>query len=80
MKKYLDLLTLIPIGLVTMVFIADKELNIHAKNTCISLLLYLFIFSIVYFMLLHLKINKWLAISIAMILWIIITILRKKYM
>jgi accessory gene regulator protein AgrB len=80
MKKYLDLLTLVPIGIVTMVFIAEKELGLHAKNTCIGLLAYLFVFSIVYFMLLHMKVNKWVAIAIALVLWIIITSLRKKYM
>lgn len=79
MKKYLDLLTLIPIGLVTMIFIADRELGSHAKNACIGLLAYLFIFALVYFMLLHLKVNKWVAIAISLILWVILTVLRKKY-
>ena len=80
MKKYLDLLSLIPIGIVTMVFIADKELSNHTKNTCVGLLAYLFIFVVVYFMLLHLQVNKWVAIAIALILWVIITILKRKYM
>lgn len=80
MKKYLDLLSLIPIGIVTMVFISDKEVGNHAKNTCLVLLSYLFIFVIVYFMLLYLLVNKWVAISIALILWAIISIIKKKYM
>jgi len=80
MKKYLDLITLIPVAIVTMIFIADKELGNHAKNTCIGLLVYLFIFAIVYFMLLHLKVNKWVAVTIALVLWVILTVLRKKYM
>ena len=80
MKKYLDLITLIPMGIVTMIFIADKELGKHAKNACIGLLVYLFIFAIVYFMLLHLKVNKWVAVTIALVLWVILTVLRKKYM
>jgi hypothetical protein len=80
MKKYLDLITLIPIGIVTMIFIADKELGNHTKNTCIGLLVYLFIFAIVYFMLLQLKVNKWVAVTIALVLWVILTVLRKKYM
>lgn len=79
MKKYLDLITLIPIGIVTMIFIADKELGNHAKNTCIGLLVYLFIFAIVYFMLLQLKVNKWVAVTIALVLWVILAILRKVY-
>jgi hypothetical protein len=79
-KKYIDFITLIPIGIVTMVFIADKELNSHTKNACVGLLVYLFIFTIVYFMLLHLKVNKWIAIGLAIIMWVILTILRKKYM
>jgi len=78
MKKYLDLITLIPVAIVTMIFIeADKELGNHAKNTCIGLLVYLFIFAIVYFMLLYLKVNKWVAVTIALVLWVILTVLRK---
>jgi hypothetical protein len=80
MKKYLDLLTLVPIGILTMVFITDKELGLHCKNTCIGLVAYLFVISIVYLMLLYLKLNKWVAISIAIVLWIILSVLRKKYM
>jgi hypothetical protein len=80
MKKYLDLLTLVPIGIIAMVFISDKELGTHCKNTCIGLLAYLFVIFILYCMLLHIKLTKWVAITIAMVLWVILSLLRKKYM
>lgn len=71
MKKYLSWVGIIPFTLVTMVFLTENELYKHASKTCFGLLLGLIIYSLLYFMLLHLHVNKWVAISIAFILWVI---------
>ena len=78
MKKYLSRIGLFPIALVTMIFLTEKEMDKHAEKMCFGLLLHLIIFSLLYFMLLHLKVNRLVAISIAMILWIVTFFIRQK--
>lgn len=80
MKKYLDYFTLIPIGIVTMLFMTDTDLCLHCKNTCLFLLSYLLIFCFLYIILLYMKMNKWMVVSIAIVLWILLISLKKKYM
>ena len=78
MKKYLSWIGLLPIALVTMVFLTEKEMNRHAEKMCFGLLISLIIFGLLYFMLLHLQVNRWLAIGIAFSLWIVMFFLKKQ--
>lgn len=78
MKKYLSWFGLIPLTLVTMVFLTEKELHDHAAKTCFGMLLGLIVYSLLYFMLLHLQVNKWVAIMIACVLWIFAFFVKKQ--
>ena len=76
-KNITDLLSLLPIALITLCFVTEDNLYNKTKNLCIGQILYLFLFSSLYIMLLFLKIKKWVALFISMILWILLVIFRK---
>lgn len=78
MQKYLSWFGLIPLTLVTMVFLTEKELHEKCCEKCFGLLLGLIVYSLLYFMLLHLQVNKWIAISIAFFLWILAFFVKKQ--
>jgi hypothetical protein len=80
MKKYLDLLPLIPIALCTMIFVAEKEIHDHTKQACVGFISYLFIFSIMYLLILKFNCKKWFLLLIALSMWILLVLLRKKYL
>jgi ABC-type transport system involved in multi-copper enzyme maturation permease subunit len=62
---------LIPITIILMGFITKEDLNDHTEKICFGLLLSLVIYLILYFLLIYVNFNKWLSLTIAMVLWII---------
>ena len=80
MKKYVSWLGFLPIALVTLILTEEQDTNTYAGKICISLLMSLFIFGLLYFMLLYMKMKKWVAISISFILWIIAIVIKRKFL
>ena len=78
MKKLSEWMSLLPLALVTFVFLTEKEMGKHAKTQCLSLLLMLILYGILYFLLIHLKVNRYIAIGAAVLLWALIIFVRKK--
>lgn len=78
MMKYIEFLAIIPI-LFTVCFLKKREdLHKHTIERCISVLISLVISVLVYIMLVHYNVNKWIAITISLILWIIFTFMKKR--
>jgi len=80
MKKILKWLSFLPLAFITMIFLTEEEMQIHAKLQCIGLLSMFIIFVIIYFLLIYMKINRYVALGIALLLWTITLILRQKFM
>lgn len=78
MYKYISWFGLIPVSIILMGFITEDDLCKHTEKVCFGLLLSLIVFTILYFMLLHLKVKKYIALSIATSLWIIAFVIRRK--
>lgn len=78
MKKYLSWLGLLPITIIVLGFLKDDDLNKHTEKTCFGLLLSLITFVILYIMLIHFKLKKWVALIIASILYIISFFIKMK--
>ena len=80
MKKYFDIVGLLPLTIIAMCFLKNEnDVNNHLKKTCVSSCVNLIIFFPVYFILLFFNVNKWISITIALLLWFIFTFLQKKY-
>lgn len=80
MKKYFQWFSLIPLTILTMVFLAEEEMADHAKKQCIGLLMSFIIFAFLYFSLLHLKIDRFIAVGIAITLWIVMFFVKRKFL
>lgn len=78
MKKYLSWLGLLPVAILTMIFLNENELNTHIKKECIGLFLSLIIFILFYFML-YLQVKRGVCIIIAIFLSIIAFFIKKIY-
>ena len=77
MMKYLEFLAIIPI-LFTMCFLKKREdLHKHTIERCIMLFISLIISVLIYIMLMHYNVNKWVAATISLILWILFTFMKK---
>lgn len=80
MKKILKWLSLLPLALITMIFLTEDEMQNHAKLECVGLLSMFIIFAIIYFLLIYIKVNRYVALGIALLLWAITLALRQKFM
>ena len=78
MKKYLSFVSLLPLSIVTMIFLTEKEMTMYTEKTCFGLLLTLIMFGLLYFMLLHMQVNRWIAIGIGICLWIVIIFVKNQ--
>ena len=78
-KKYIDLIGLIPIAVVALCFMSKNDLNNHLKKKCVLLTMNLLIFILVYLLLMHFNVNKWISICTALVMWIILYLMLKKY-
>ena len=78
MKKYISWFGLLPISIIFMGFLTEDDLSKHTERACFGLLLTLVIFIIMYFMLLHLNIKKWVALFIATALWVVSFFIKRK--
>jgi hypothetical protein len=76
--KIKQILIFIPIAIIAMIFVTEKDIHQHTKNTCIGLSIYLLVFMVIYLLILKFNCKKWIVILLALILWIILTLLRKK--
>lgn len=80
MKKYLKFLGFVPIAFIIMFFLNENELKDHAKLQCVILLLTFLIFTVTYILLVWSKINKYVVIGIAIVLWIIAMVAKNKFL
>lgn len=80
MKKYLKLLSFIPLTFIVMLFLNETELKDHCKLQCVGLLLTFLIFIITYILLIYNNINKYVVIGIAIVLWIISIVVKNKFL
>jgi hypothetical protein len=80
MKKILKCVRFLPLAFITMIFLTAEEMQNHAKLQCVGLLSMFIIFAIMYFLLIYIKVNRYLALGIALLLWVITLVLRQKFM
>lgn len=78
MKKILKWLSFLPLAFITMIFLTEKEMQDHAKLQCVVLLLMFIIFATLYFLLIYMKVNKYVVLGIALLLWVIVLVIREK--
>lgn len=77
--KCISIFKFIPIGIILLFFIKEKDdICNHTKNTCISLLGSFFIFLILYILFVKCDANKWISIIISILLWIIFIVFKEK--
>lgn len=80
MKKLCNIISFIPIAFITLIFLSDEEIKKHCKSQCIGLLSLFIIFCFIYYLIFCANCNRYLAIMIGLIIWIIIMILKNKIM
>jgi hypothetical protein len=69
---------IIPITIILMGFITKEDLNDHTEKICFGLLLSLVIYLILYFLLIYVNFNKWVSLTIALVLWVISFFMKRK--
>ena len=75
LKKLTDY---VPLVLITLLFVAETELQDHALNISVQIALTIFII-IVFFTVLHQCNSKKIAITISFVLWIILVYIKNIY-
>jgi len=81
MTKYTELIGLIPM-LIIVTLVVDTHIDVEKriKHGCVTCVMYLLLFLLLYVLLLHVKLNKYVAIGIILFLWIVIFFIRRKFM
>ena len=79
-KEHVSWIGFLPIALITIMLASDTDTNKYTGKICLSILISLTVIVLLYFMLEHMKIKKWVAITIALILWVIAIIVKKQFL
>lgn len=81
MKKLFEWFGILPIAMIGMLIslTTDEEMKEHAKRNCVAYLYYLLIFILLYILLVYAKINRYVAILLTSIVWVIVFLGRKCY-
>ena len=80
LKKLRDIISLLPIAFIILIFLSDEEMEKHCKSQCISLLALFIIFCLIYYLIFCANCNRYVAIMIGVILWVILIIMKNKLM
>jgi hypothetical protein len=75
-KNYLDYL---PLVLITVLFVAESELELHALNTSCQIAITVITLVIFYMIVMRFKNTKMVALIIAIIVWITLIYIKKRY-
>lgn len=75
-KKFTDY---IPIILVLFLFVAEQELETHTVNTCCQFLIMSLVVIVFFLLAFRFRKGKKIAFIVAAVLWIILVILKQKY-
>ena len=79
MKEYITFVSILPIVLTTALALSDDELINHSKSQCFGLTLTVFLYGVIYILLTHAQINKYLAIALAAAGWAILFYLGTRH-
>ena len=75
-KNYLDYL---PLMLLTLLFVAESEIELHALNTSCQIAITIITLAIFYIAIMRFKNTKLLALMFAVVVWIVLVYIKKKY-
>lgn len=80
----MDYMELIPITLLTLLFIGFQNDDRHhmtkeCKKTLIKVIISLLVMGFLFFMLIHTNINKFILIIIAIMLWLILYFIKRNF-
>jgi hypothetical protein len=75
-KNFLDYL---PLVLITLLFVAEAEMEKHALNTSCQMVITIITLVIFYLIVMRFKNTKLIALIIAMVVWIVLIYIKKKY-
>lgn len=80
MKKFCNIINVIPVAFITLIFLSDEEIKKHCKLQCLSLLVLFIIFCLIYYLIFCANCNRYVASMIGFILWVILLIMKNKFM
>lgn len=76
-KEYKDY---IPIMLITLLFIAENEVEKHAINTCCQIAITIITVTVFFLFLIQLRRPKLFAFTIAFFFWVFLVYIKKRYL
>ena len=78
-KKCKNILDYLPLVLVTVLFVAESELEKHALVTSCQIAITVVTLSIFYILIIRYKNSKFFAVFVSIVLWFILVCIKKKY-
>jgi hypothetical protein len=79
LTKYKNLFDYIPLLFLTLFFVTDAEMEKHAVHTTFQMIIRISCLFVFYIMIIYYKHPKSIALIIAILLWIILTYTKQKY-
>lgn len=78
-QKYKSILDYLPLVLITVLFVAESELELHALNTSCQIAITILTLGIFYILSIRYKNTKFIALLVSLTIWIVLVYIKKKY-
>jgi hypothetical protein len=79
-QKHKSIFDYLPMMLITLLFVAESELEKHAINTSCQMVITIFIMTLFYILVIYYKNTKTISLFVCCFLWIILIYIKKSYM